>query len=66
MTVIVNGEPHQLDAPLTVAALVARLGCGARGVAVAINRTVVPRSTWAEHVVHDGDAVEVLKAAQGG
>jgi sulfur carrier protein len=33
---------------------------------VAVNGTVVPRSTWATSRLADGDAVEVLTAAQGG
>ena len=37
-----------------------------RGVAVAVNGTVVPRSAWSEVDLADGDRVEVLTAAQGG
>jgi sulfur carrier protein len=35
-------------------------------VAVAVNGTVVPRSSWTEVALADGDTVEVLTAAQGG
>ncbi len=41
-------------------------GRGRRGVAVAVNEEVVPRSAWDETPVRDGDRVEVLNAAQGG
>jgi sulfur carrier protein len=51
---------------LSVAALVARLTEAPRGVAVAVNGAVVPRSTWQTAVLADGDRVEVLTAAQGG
>jgi len=37
-----------------------------RGIAVAINGTVVPRSTWAETRLSDGDDVEIVKIMQGG
>jgi sulfur carrier protein len=50
----------------TVAVLVAAITAERRGVAVAVNGEVVPRSMWAEAGLHDGDRVEVLSAAQGG
>jgi sulfur carrier protein len=62
----VNGEVCTVDDGTTVALLVDDIGCGTKGVAVAVNDEVVPRSTWSEHALDDGDRVEVLKAAQGG
>jgi sulfur carrier protein len=64
--IVVNGEPQPLEGATSVAILVERAGCGPKGVAVAVNDEVVPRSTWDEHEVRDGDRVEILKAAQGG
>lgn len=63
---LVNGEPRTLDGPLTVETLVEVLACGQRGVAVAVNSTVVTRNTWADTVLMSGDTVEVLHAMQGG
>ena len=37
-----------------------------RGIAVAINGTVVPRSQWATTRLSDGDDVEIVKIMQGG
>lgn len=65
MTVLVNGEEERFDRS-TVAELVERLDGGGRGVAVAVNRDIVPRSRWGDHDLHDGDRIEVLRAAQGG
>jgi sulfur carrier protein len=63
----VNGDPRQATGELTVAALVSDLSNGQRrGVAVAVNGEVVPRSAWDEQSLRDGDRVEVLTAAQGG
>jgi sulfur carrier protein len=65
----VNGAPAPLPTPPTVAALVAGLtagGGGGRGVAVAVNGEVVPRSVWDATDLRPGDRVEVLTAAQGG
>lgn len=66
MTITVNGEPMALRDGATLTTLVELLGCGTKGVAVAVNETVVPRSTWAHTTVHSDDRVEVLRAAQGG
>ena len=73
-TALVNGEPYPLAAPTTVAHLVATLlpelvgdtGTVPRGVAVAIDDAVLPRSTWSSTTLRDGDRVEVVTAVQGG
>ncbi len=62
----VNGAARRLEEPATIEVLVEELGCGRRGVAVAVNSSVVPRSHWAETRLAEGDAVEVLQAVQGG
>ncbi len=66
MKVTVNGEPLELSEPANVAELVARSAESTKGVAVAVNTELVPKSTWAEHWLTDGDRIELLKAAQGG
>jgi sulfur carrier protein len=63
----VNGE----DEPLSVATLEALLAAkeiapGRRGVAVALNGSVVPRVHWAETRLAGGDVVEIVLAKQGG
>ncbi len=50
----------------TVADLVDRHRDSPRGVAVARNEEVVPRSRWDDTVVAEGDRFEILTAAQGG
>jgi sulfur carrier protein len=49
-----------------VDALLARRGVSTRGVAVAIDGEVVPRSAWSSTVVVDGSHVEIVTAAAGG
>lgn len=66
MTITVNGAEAPLADGTSVAALVTRLTAAERGVAVALNGEVVPRSAWADTGLADGDRVEVLTAAQGG
>jgi sulfur carrier protein len=62
----VNGERRRLASGATVADLVALVADSPRGLAVAVNADVVPRSTWATAALHAGDRIELLSAAQGG
>ena len=68
MTVLVNGQPAEVDPGQTVAGLLSRLGhaAGGRGIAVALNGEVVPRSAWPTTPLDDHDRLEVLGASQGG
>lgn len=66
MKLVVNGEVQSVDGATTVDGLVAALGLERRGLAVAVNGEVVPRSTWTDHDLADGDQIEVLTIAQGG
>lgn len=66
LDITLNGAVHAVSPGATVAALVAALGRGPKGVAVAVNDEVVPRSQWAGTELRTGDRVEVLQAAQGG
>jgi len=62
----INGEPVQFERGCTVGDVVAALGCGARGVAVAVNSQLVIRSQWPTVELADGDNVEILHAVAGG
>ncbi len=68
MTVVVNGDPVEVDRDATVAGVLARLGHqpGRGGVAVALNGAVVPRSAWERTRLAERDRLEVLGATQGG
>jgi sulfur carrier protein len=68
MTVELNGERVELGAEATVATVVERLGGepARRGVAVAVDGEVVPRSAWKRTTLADGQRVEVVGAIQGG
>jgi sulfur carrier protein len=65
MIVVVNSERLEVDDQTTVAALLQSLGYPDRGIAVALNQAVLPRSSWAT-TLSDGAQLEVLTAVQGG
>ena len=66
MTVTVNGETRGFPDVVSVDGLVTALGWERRGLAIAVNGEVVPRSLWGDHTVLDGDQIEILTIAQGG
>ncbi len=67
VNVRVNGAERELAPGTTVDAVVRTLATEpARGVAVAIDGEVVPRSAWERTVLADGQELEVLRAVQGG
>lgn len=66
MRIVVNGIGQVLPDGATVAEVVTALTEKPRGVAVAVNGEVVPRTGWPGATLREGDRVEVLTAAQGG
>lgn len=68
MSIIVNGEPVDIEGPVSVVDVLRRINVrvDAAGVAVARNGAVVPRSSWTTIDVVAGDQIEVLHAVQGG
>ncbi len=65
-TASVNGTAWEVPAGTTVADLVSAWCPSPRGVAVAFNGDVVPKSRWPHTPVADGDRIEIVTAAAGG
>ena len=66
MNVVLNGTPTDLPADVTIVEVLAHLQAPERGVAVAVDAEVVPRSQWERTALHEGAHVEVVQAVQGG
>jgi sulfur carrier protein len=66
VTITLNGSRHQIADGTTLDQLVAVLSLPERGVALAMNSEVVPRSVWARTRVLPDARVDVVTAAQGG
>src|SRR6187549_3410408 len=62
----VNGEQRKASAGTTVAALLQAMGIDPARVAVERNRDVVPRATWAQAGLADGDKIEIVAFIGGG
>ena len=63
---LVNGEPRCVPPDCTVKGLLETLGITGQRIAVAVNRGVVPRSTFETHRLAPGDRIEILEAVGGG
>lgn len=67
MEITINQQKHQFDDNCTVAQLLASVIPGEiKGMAVAVNQTIVTKASWADHFLKDGDQVLLIKATQGG
>ena len=66
MRILVNGEVQEVPEGTTVAALLARMDLGGRRLAVERNQEILPRSAYAQTVLHDEDRIEVVHAVGGG
>jgi sulfur carrier protein len=66
-TIKVNGKSEPLAAG-TLDALLAEkaVDTSQRGIAVALNGAVVPRTAWPKTQLRAGDNVEIVRARQGG
>ncbi len=67
MIVLVNDESQDVSDGMSLQQLLEELGFAEKkGIAVAVNQTVVSRSDWGSHVLIDRDSVTLIQATQGG
>jgi thiamine biosynthesis protein ThiS len=64
--ITLNGERYELDEPLSVAALLARLEIDPRRVAIEHNLTIIKRQTFTDVVIGEGDTLEIVNFVGGG
>ena len=66
MQILVNGQVHAVAPATALPALIEQLRLGERRLAVELNGAIVPRSTWADTALRDGDRLEIVHAIGGG
>jgi sulfur carrier protein len=66
LRIILNGDPFELDQPLSVSELLARLAIDPRRVAVEHNLTILKRDAFGHILVREGDQVEIVNFVGGG
>ena len=65
MNLLVNGEQTSLTDVATVSELLAALEIDGN-IAVEINQEIVARSAFGQHLLADGDQIEIVTAIGGG
>ena len=66
MKIIVNGQEKECQAKTTLAALLNELSLEGKVMAAAVNMNIVKQDSWKEHVLNDGDKLELLDFVGGG
>ncbi|MGH2574622.1 MAG: sulfur carrier protein ThiS [Ignavibacteria bacterium] len=68
MKIKINGEEKFLDKQINLSILIQKQldGKDTKGIAVAVNYTIVPKQKWESVAINENDAVEIVHAVQGG
>lgn len=67
MLVFLNNKSIELTHEITIHELLTVQNISAeRGVAIAINNTVIQKKLWEKHIISDNDKITIIKATQGG
>jgi sulfur carrier protein len=66
VSIVFNGQSRRISSNLTVAQLLQQLELTPQHIAVEINEQLVPRERHQEHVLREGDRLEVVTLVGGG
>lgn len=50
----------------TLSQLISELEIATTGIAVAVNRKIIPRQLWEQTLLSEGDSIVIIKAVYGG
>ncbi|MDO4790500.1 MAG: sulfur carrier protein ThiS [Porphyromonas sp.] len=66
MQITLNREPIEIPENCSLETLLKDHGWESGHVAVAINKTIIKRTAWAETVIRSGDDILIIGAVRGG
>ena len=67
MELLVNNKSEKLQSGNTLSALLQQLGLlEKRGIAVAVNNTVIGKAGWEKHLLSEQDKITIIRPTQGG
>lgn len=66
MEITVNNELKVIDNASLSALINQLLGDKTKGVAIAINQNIIPKTNWESTFLREKDSVLIIKATQGG
>ena len=66
-TVFVNNKNCVLEDDLSLASALKQNGVhNQKGIAVAVNNSVIPKSEWQNKILNENDKITIIRATQGG
>lgn len=66
MKIRLNGEEKEVGSATRLNDLLKDVGISTRGIAVELNRQVLPSQAWRETVLKEGDVLEIVRFIGGG
>ncbi len=66
MNIIINGQDKSYSGEMTVSKLLEALDIPSKGIAVEINKEIIPRSKHIDVVVKNNDVIEIVRMVGGG
>lgn len=66
MHIIVNGSKENYPSDTDVSQLLDQLHLQDKRIALEVNRKIIPRGEYDQHILNDGDIVEIIHAIGGG
>jgi sulfur carrier protein len=67
MEIQLNNQSREIASCISLQQLLDEVvGQKQKGIAVAINNSVVPKAVWDNHILQANDNILIIKAAQGG
>lgn len=66
MEIKVNDESYQFNEAINIQQVLNDLNISEKGIAVALNQSIIQKSHWAQTTVQHQDNLLIIKATQGG
>ena len=66
MKVFINDKEQDLSGENSLENLISKTISDTKGIAVAINNSVIPKTNWKKFQLNENDKIIIIKATQGG
>jgi sulfur carrier protein len=66
MQLIINGQQQNFDNSMNIQQLIEKLSLQNKRIAVEYNGEIIPRSSFSETMLNEGDQLEIIIAVGGG
>jgi len=66
MNITVNNNTQSLNDASSIETMVTQLNLEPKGIAIAVNQTVISKSEWNKTHLKENDNITIIKATQGG